>query len=79
MEPIEEPEPDAEASTAAQNDQTGAQEGNERQVVSMGDMPGGVGASTRGRRIPDNQRNTTPYLTKYERTRVIGSRATQIA
>ena len=76
MEPIEEPEP--EASTAAQNGQTGAQEGNERQVVTMGDT-GGVGAPTRGRRIPDDQRNTTPYLTKYERTRVIGSRATQIA
>ena len=30
-------------------------------------------------RIPDNQRVTSPYMTKYEKARVLGSRATQIA
>ena len=31
------------------------------------------------KRVPDDQRTTTPFLTKYERARVLGTRATQIA
>lgn len=33
----------------------------------------------RAKRIPDADRSTTPYLTKYERARVLGARATQIS
>ncbi|KAF2141934.1 uncharacterized protein K452DRAFT_227485 [Aplosporella prunicola CBS 121167] len=31
------------------------------------------------KRIPDDQRSTTPYMTKYERARVLGTRALQIS
>lgn len=30
------------------------------------------------KKIPDDQRNTTPYMTKYERARLLGTRALQI-
>lgn len=32
----------------------------------------------RNRRIPNDKRTTTPYMTKYERARVLGTRALQI-
>ena len=32
----------------------------------------------REKRIPDEKRSTTPYLTKYERARVLGTRSLQI-
>jgi DNA-directed RNA polymerases I, II, and III subunit RPABC2 len=30
------------------------------------------------KRVPNDQRTTTPYMTKYERARVLGTRALQI-
>lgn len=30
------------------------------------------------KKIPDNERTTTPYMTKYERARILGTRALQI-
>jgi DNA-directed RNA polymerase I, II, and III subunit RPABC2 len=33
---------------------------------------------TKEKRIPDDKRSTTPYMTKYERARVLGTRALQI-
>lgn len=30
------------------------------------------------KKIPDDKRNTTPYMTKYERARLLGTRALQI-
>lgn len=35
-------------------------------------------AGTLDKKIPNDQRNTTPYMTKYERARVLGTRALQI-
>lgn len=32
----------------------------------------------REKKIPDSKRSTTPYMTKYERARVLGTRALQI-
>lgn len=32
----------------------------------------------RKNKVPNNERTTTPYLTKYERARVLGTRALQI-
>ena len=49
-----------------------------RQVVEVGDQIRRVGAGPRSKRVPDEQRNTTPYMTKYERARVLGTRALQI-
>lgn len=44
-------------------------------VVASGD----VNAKTSGSKaIPPDQRSTTPYMTKYEKARVLGTRALQI-
>jgi len=40
---------------------------------------GASGAGMRGERQPNKVRITTPYLTKYERARVLGTRALQIS
>lgn len=37
-----------------------------------------VGAGIQGERQPNKVRVTTPYLTKYERARILGTRALQI-
>ena len=53
-----------------------------KQVVTVDDSnqpkPGDKKTSLREKRVPDDQRKTTPYLTKYERARVLGTRALQI-
>jgi DNA-directed RNA polymerases I, II, and III subunit RPABC2 len=36
-------------------------------------------AASKEKRIPDDKRTTTPYMTKYERARVLGTRALQIS
>jgi DNA-directed RNA polymerases I, II, and III subunit RPABC2 len=39
-----------------------------------------LGALTvKDKKIPDDKRSTTPYMTKYERARVLGTRALQIS
>ena len=43
-----------------------------------GSGAGATGAGLRGERQPNKERVTTPYLTKYERARVLGTRALQI-
>ncbi|KAF2771046.1 RNA polymerase Rpb6 [Teratosphaeria nubilosa] len=35
--------------------------------------------ATKNKRIPNEKRTTTPYMTKYERARVLGTRALQIS
>ncbi|KAL9104207.1 MAG: hypothetical protein Q9163_000807 [Psora crenata] len=37
-----------------------------------------AGVGSRQKKIPDEKRSTTPYMTKYERARVLGTRALQI-
>ncbi|KAI0347624.1 RNA polymerase Rpb6 [Trametopsis cervina] len=44
-----------------------------------GGASGSGGAGLRGERQPNKERVTTPYLTKYERARVLGTRALQIS
>lgn len=34
--------------------------------------------SHKDKKIPDSERTTTPYMTKYERARILGTRALQI-
>ncbi|KAN0077859.1 DNA-directed RNA polymerases I, II, and III subunit RPABC2 [Elaphomyces granulatus] len=56
----------------------------ERTIVS-GDPNTGYGGSgkvmeqNRAKQVPNDQRTTTPYMTKYERARVLGTRALQIS
>jgi DNA-directed RNA polymerase I, II, and III subunit RPABC2 len=51
-------------------------------VVVSGDPNAGysgkVMEQSREKKVPNDQRTTTPYLTKYERARVLGTRALQI-
>ncbi|KAF8167682.1 RNA polymerase, subunit omega/K/RPB6 [Crassisporium funariophilum] len=48
------------------------------QEMANGDEPA-VGAGITGERQPNKVRITTPYLTKYERARILGTRALQIS
>ncbi|KAK4170755.1 putative DNA-directed RNA polymerases I, II, and III subunit [Triangularia setosa] len=55
------------------------------QVVNSGDPNAaanhGKGAekSHKDKKIPNDQRKTTPYMTKYEKARILGTRALQIS
>jgi len=48
------------------------------QEMANGEEAAAVGAGLAGERQPNKVRVTTPYLTKYERARVLGTRALQI-
>lgn len=53
-------------------------------VVVSGDAAAAAGQakssakSLKERRIPNEERTTTPYMTKYEKARILGTRALQI-
>lgn len=56
---------------------------NEQNIVEVGKDPSAMGGgaaktTSRDKKIPREKRNTTPYMTKYERARVLGTRALQI-
>jgi DNA-directed RNA polymerases I, II, and III subunit RPABC2 len=57
---------------------------NELDVVVSGDPSAAANAgqgnekSHKDLRIPNDQRTTTPYMTKYEKARILGTRALQI-
>lgn len=38
----------------------------------------GADKSMKDKKIPESERTTTPYMTKYERARILGTRALQI-
>ncbi|KKA28767.1 hypothetical protein TD95_002840 [Thielaviopsis punctulata] len=52
-------------------------------IVISGDPAAQVNRATdlshKDKKIPDNERTTTPYMTKYERARILGTRALQIS
>ncbi|KAG5918298.1 hypothetical protein E4U42_006922 [Claviceps africana] len=54
-------------------------------VVVSGDPSAAANAlksgekSIKDKKIPENERSTTPYMTKYERARILGTRALQIS
>lgn len=67
-------------------DQDG-QEPNEDNIVASGDASAAAAAknkvkntveSEKDKRVDNDKRTTTPYMTKYERARVLGTRALQI-
>ncbi|KAF7879525.1 hypothetical protein EAF04_000720 [Stromatinia cepivora] len=55
----------------------------ERGVVTSGDVHAANRAKSniapKDKKIPKEQRTTTPYMTKYERARILGTRALQIS
>ncbi|KAI9645897.1 subunit common to RNA polymerases I, II, and III [Ciborinia camelliae] len=52
-------------------------------VVASGDLHAAARAKSniapKDKKIPKDQRTTTPYMTKYERARILGTRALQIS
>jgi hypothetical protein len=74
----------ASGANGAVNGAGGGHYGNEDNVVTSGDPAAttmrraGAAMSHKEKRIPNEKRSTTPYMTKYERARVLGTRALQI-
>ncbi|ORY08712.1 RNA polymerase, subunit omega/K/RPB6 [Clohesyomyces aquaticus] len=81
----DDPQPDAEAN----EDPDGIEHNQENQVVVSGDPQAAAAAakseqmntvkSMKDKKVPNDKRTTTPYMTKYERARVLGTRALQIS
>ena len=76
---------DPTATTQRQNDYDSTDYAHGGNIVASGDVDAAQAAremnSVRGiksKRIPNEKRTTTPYMTKYERARVLGTRALQI-
>lgn len=90
-----EPEFDADGDELANGDldrQTGGMEvvaptGQQQHDAAAGAVAGAGGAKTalasgkrgQGRQVPKEERQTTPYMTKYEKARILGTRALQIS
>ncbi|CAG7560867.1 subunit common to RNA polymerases I, II, and III [Fusarium equiseti] len=61
------------------------QDGPDDNVVVSGDPSAAANALKGGdkllkdKKIPESERTTTPYMTKYERARILGTRALQIS
>ncbi|KAK6601472.1 RNA polymerase Rpb6 [Botrytis cinerea] len=83
----EEPEYDPEGMEDINNVSTGEVDDllttGERGVVTSGDLHAANRAKSniapKDKKIPKEQRTTTPYMTKYERARILGTRALQIS
>jgi DNA-directed RNA polymerase I, II, and III subunit RPABC2 len=64
------------------NQQNGAEDDN---IIASGDPSAAANAIRSGpgaikdKKIPDDERTTTPYMTKYERARILGTRSLQIS
>ncbi|KAI5847546.1 DNA-directed RNA polymerases I [Tricharina praecox] len=90
-EDYEEPEEDFEEEpTFSDNEEAGEAGRNgvvngDHDFITSGDPAAAAAAAQGGskklddKKIPDDQRNTTPYMTKYERARLLGTRALQIS
>lgn len=78
-----EPDFDEQVARAAE-DEDGDVDGDN--IVAINGDHGAGGATTTAKpateadkKIPDDKRTTTPYMTKYERARILGTRALQIS
>jgi DNA-directed RNA polymerase I, II, and III subunit RPABC2 len=83
-------EPEPEPADGEEVGRIGEGEDNEngedhRQVVASGDPNAaanhgkGNDKSHKDKKIPNDQRSTTPFMTKYEKARILGTRALQIS
>ncbi|KAK4189517.1 DNA-directed RNA polymerase [Podospora australis] len=81
-EPEPEPADDDEAARAARE---AGDEEDQNNVVASGDPNAaanhgkGNEKSHKDKKIPNDQRSTTPFMTKYEKARILGTRALQIS
>ncbi|KAJ7246308.1 RNA polymerase, subunit omega/K/RPB6 [Mycena haematopus] len=74
--------PEAEGATGEDGAQVnGINDADHDQDMAHGDNPpeAAAGSGISGERQPNKVRVTTPYLTKYERARILGTRALQIS
>jgi DNA-directed RNA polymerase I, II, and III subunit RPABC2 len=55
------------------------QDANERTVINGDGTTTTKALTDAEKKIPEDKRTTTPYMTKYERARVLGTRALQIS
>ena len=76
---VEDFAPDAEVDEHAIEARANAEEGEERTVVTSDPNQQQKPSSDADKKIPDDKRTTTPYMTKYERARVLGTRALQLS
>ncbi|KAK5664104.1 hypothetical protein OQA88_319 [Cercophora sp. LCS_1] len=80
-----EPEPADDAEAAGRGEEAEENGEDHRQVVASGDpnaaanMGKGNEKSHKDKKIPNDQRTTTPFMTKYEKARILGTRALQIS
>jgi DNA-directed RNA polymerase I, II, and III subunit RPABC2 len=79
MDPFEEPADDYEGAAEELGDKMG--EGDNVVAIGRPDKkkPVNTVAELASKAIPKERRTTTPFMTKYERARVLGTRALQIA
>ncbi|KAL4904572.1 hypothetical protein BDW74DRAFT_154166 [Aspergillus multicolor] len=74
---------DVEGEEGAEGYEDGYGAVNGDRVVVSGDPNAGYSGKVveqqRAKKIPNDQRTTTPYMTKYEKARVLGTRALQIS
>lgn len=76
-EPVEDaPEPDLDLEHEADEN---ADDDNVVAISGDPNQSGSKPVTEADKKIPDDQRSTTPYMTKYERARVLGTRALQIS
>lgn len=77
-----EPEDDADGYDGAGDEDAFSYAVNGERTIISGDPNAGGGRGVieqpREKKIPNDKRTTTPYMTKYERARVLGTRALQI-
>ncbi|CAM1505292.1 Fc.00g109290.m01.CDS01 [Cosmosporella sp. VM-42] len=68
-----------------EEDGVNQENGQDDNVVVSGDPSAAANALKGGdkilkdKKIPESERSTTPYMTKYERARILGTRALQIS
>jgi DNA-directed RNA polymerase I, II, and III subunit RPABC2 len=75
---VEDFAPDGEVDEDEIEARAAAENGEDKVVVSGDPNQVQKPSSDADKKIPDNKRTTTPYLTKYERARVLGTRALQL-
>ncbi|KAL1871364.1 subunit common to RNA polymerases I, II, and III [Diaporthe australafricana] len=66
----------------AENGANGAADEDGDNIVPSGDPTAAAKDNTKShkdKKIPTDQRTTTPYMTKYEKARILGTRALQIS
>ncbi|KAK4202678.1 putative DNA-directed RNA polymerases I, II, and III subunit [Triangularia verruculosa] len=75
-EPAEDDEADNRPNIGDDEDQQVVNSGDPNAAANQGK---GAGKSHKDKKIPNDQRKTTPYMTKYEKARILGTRALQIS